>query len=54
MLKCIGEKFFIMEWQGNEMQKLGQYFYYKHKKQNISINYCEHKKNILKLGQVFT
>ena len=53
-LKCIGEKFVTREWQENEMQKLEQYIYYKYKKQSISINYCEHKEQILKLGQVFT
>ena len=43
-----------MEWQGNKMQKLEQHFYYKRKKQSISNNYCEHKKQILKLCYVFT
>ena len=28
-MKCIGEKFVILEWQGNEMLKLEQQFYYK-------------------------
>ena len=29
------------------MYKLEQHFYYKHKEQSTSINYCEHKKQIL-------
>ena len=45
-LKSIGDKFVIMEWPGNDMYKLEQHLYYKHKKQSIIINYCEPMKQI--------